>query len=145
MKDIDGYEGKYAITKDGRVWAYPRPKGSLGKPHDGLWLKQKISTRGYPTICLRNGEKRGKDLLIHRLVLQTYVGPSNGLTANHINGIKTDNRLENLEWISQMDNIRHARDVLGAYIGKRNGRYVDGRRMKKQVVGVKQLIAERKE
>lgn len=128
MKDIPGYEGKYAITKDGRIWAYPSIRGKLGKPHNGIWMKPKVNLRGYVVICLRNGGKRGKYCLVHRLVLLTYIGePEQGLQCNHKNGIKIDNRLENLEWVTHTANIRHARDVLGAYLGKNNGRYIDGR------------------
>lgn len=45
---------------------------------------------------------------VHRLVLQTFIGPSEGREVNHINGVKDDNRLENLQWVTHRDNIKHA-------------------------------------
>ncbi len=61
---------------------------------------------GYKGIVFK---KCGKAHLIHRLVLSAFVRPANGKeTANHKNGVRSDNRVENLEWLSQSDNIKHA-------------------------------------
>jgi hypothetical protein len=51
----------------------------------------------------------GKTHLIHRLVLSAFVRPANrGEDGNHRNGARSDNRLENLEWASHSDNVKHA-------------------------------------
>lgn len=76
----------------------------------GKWrvLKGGLDADGYRVITLMQSGKRscGK---VHRLVMLAFVGPSD-LVVNHRNGIKTDNRLENLEYITQAQNIQHALD-----------------------------------
>lgn len=68
-------------------------------------LKPYIHSNGYGEVHL---SKVGKQS-IHRLVLQTFIGPAPINTeANHKNGIKMDNRIENLEWITRSENMKHA-------------------------------------
>jgi hypothetical protein len=98
MKDIQGYEGLYAVTTCGKVWSYISNK----------WLKSYDDRVGYLQVSLRK-EGRTKKFRIHRLVLLTYVpNPLNLPTVNHINGVKTDNYLNNLEWLSYTENNVHA-------------------------------------
>ena len=87
MKDIKNYEGLYAVTEDGRVWSYKNSK----------WLNP-LNNRGYQRVQLC---KEGKRIAysIHRLVAETYLpNPKSLPCVNHKNEIKTDNRVENLEW-----------------------------------------------
>jgi hypothetical protein len=109
MKDIPGFEGRYAITKDGRVWSHER-KPFIGRPAVGQWLKERIGFFEYKTVFLRDDNGKGNDYSVHRLVLLTYLGqpPTSKHEANHINGNKLDNRIENLEWVTSSENRKHA-------------------------------------
>ena len=89
--DIKGYEGLYKIYEDGRVWGCRFKK----------FLKPGIKSTGYYHCSLC---KKGKvnNFLIHRLIALHYIeNPNNYLTVDHINRLRTDNRIENLRWASR--------------------------------------------
>lgn len=106
-KDIAGYEGKYAITTDGRVYSHSRVD-TRGKLRKGRWLKPREHGGGYLQVSLCDKGKV-KQLYIHRLVAITFIdNPRSHPQVNHINGIKTDNNTSNLEWVTPSQNMLHA-------------------------------------
>ncbi|QXE92428.1 NUMOD4 motif-containing HNH endonuclease [Geomonas subterranea] len=101
---VPGYEGLYAITKNGVVFSLPRPsskKLNIMNPVDNM-------KAGYLRVVLcKDGQT--KLWYIHRLVALAFIpNPENKPMVNHKNGNKRDNRLENLEWVTSMENHTHA-------------------------------------
>lgn len=76
-------------------------------------LKPSKTGPGYLSVWfVVNG--RGRNTQVHRLVAMAFVeGFMPGLDVNHKNGIKTDNRAENLEWVTRSENMLHSANVLG--------------------------------
>ena len=121
-KDIPGYEGYYQVSSLGRVKSVSRkiyielPGGKRSYYRN---QREKIKTTpvfgsgGYCQVELyQNNIERM--FQVHRLVATAFIpNPENLPTVNHKNGIRTDNRLENLEWCSYRDNNLHAIRVLG--------------------------------
>lgn len=106
-KYIKGYNNKYYITRDGKV--YISNYRNTGKPKE---MKPRIIA-GYLALGLEGNTVEGirnqKIHKIHRLIAEAFVpNPENKPCINHINGNKLDNRVENLEWVTIEENTRHA-------------------------------------
>lgn len=98
-KAIVGFES-YKIHKDGYVTS----------TRSGRILKTDLVGKGYYLVTLSEKGNKKREY-IHRLVGFAFIpNPDKKPFINHINGIKTDNRVENLEWITHKDNLRHAYD-----------------------------------
>jgi hypothetical protein len=115
--DIKGYEGLYKINRQGqikRLKGYQASEERILTPID--------NGRGYLGVGLcKNGKK--KRFYIHRLMAETFIlNPEKKEQVNHLNGVKSDNRLENLEWATRSENQRHMYEVLG-YKGANTGRF----------------------
>lgn len=93
-------ELKYEISNQGNVRSLYRDR----RP-----CKFGLTARGYSVVWLYKGNRKYTKTTVHRLVAQSFVpGQRPGLQINHKNGIKTDNRDENLEWVTPRENVRHA-------------------------------------
>ncbi len=124
-KDIKGYEGLYQVSNLGRVKSldrYVNYKNKSKAVRKGVIRKAKIG-KGYFLINLsKDGVKRF--FLVHRIVAETFLeNPSSKKTVNHINGIKTDNTVNNLEWSTYSENAIHAHNLgLKCQKGTKNNR-----------------------
>ena len=108
-KPVPGYELQYEASSLGRI----RSTRSKTNTRCGLILKPKVSKRKYLDVTLcNNGIK--KSYRVHAVIAVAFLGPRPlGGTVNHKDGNKQNNTVDNLEWCSVKDNIRHARLFLG--------------------------------
>ncbi len=99
------YHDRYVVYCDGRV----------ANAKTGKFLSPGVQGKGYGTVQLYDGSspKSPKSFLVHRLIAEAFLGDRPGMHVNHKNGNKLDNRLENLEWVTNQENVDHARKVLG--------------------------------
>ncbi len=96
QKPYPGNE-KYHITTCGKVISYCRGKTRMLMLTETQW--------GYITVKIYSISPQSRTRRVHQLVLETFVGPCpEGHVAHHKNGIKTDNRLANLEWTTISEN-----------------------------------------
>lgn len=108
-KDIEGYEGAYRVSSFGRIKSLKRPYNRNEKI-----LTPVRHSAGYLKIILIILNDKRKNAYIHRLVAQAFIpNPESKPFINHINGDTTDNRVDNLEWCTNGENLRHAYLKLG--------------------------------
>tara|TARA_R110002020_G_scaffold252018_1_gene465816 strand:- start:1268 stop:1768 length:501 start_codon:yes stop_codon:yes gene_type:complete len=92
--DIIGYEGKYKIYEDGRVWSYKRE----------IFLKAFTNKIGYYQLDLRKDNKR-KMFKLHRLLALHFIpNPNNLPQVDHIDRNRKNNDLSNLQWVTSQEN-----------------------------------------
>lgn len=96
-KPVVGFEGYYAVSNTGEVMSLRKNRR----------LRQRIDRYGYPKVAF---SVHGKSFYftVHRLVATAFIpNPEQKKTVNHINEDKTDNRAENLEWLTTRENDNH--------------------------------------
>ena len=115
-KAVIGYENLYEVSNFGRVKSLNR-LDSMGRVVEETIKAQHIGTTGYPAITLnKNGKKKTK--VVHQLVAESFLGhiPDNyNGVINHIDNIKTNNRLDNLEVVSSRYNTQYSKSTEGVY------------------------------
>ncbi len=109
--EIKGYEGHYEINTSGVIHSLERTKkgrfNNIAK-EKGCTKKNSLATIGYRHVNLYKDGKY-KTLYVHRILAETFLpNPNNYKYINHLDGNKDNNLLDNLEWCTQQENIRHA-------------------------------------
>lgn len=106
-KPVVGWETAYEVSDLGRVRSLDRTT-NRGNRIEGRIRKPQLLPTGYLYVALKcNGRKA--NAYVHRMVAEAFIGPHReGFFINHRSGVKTDNRLENLEWVTRSENMLHA-------------------------------------
>jgi len=98
LRPIKGYEAIYSIDENGKVWSWQSSR----------FLKPGLDTAGYYQVSFTR-DKKAKMFKLHRLLMLTFKPTDKiGVEVNHIDGVKTNNNLDNLEWVSHRDNVLHS-------------------------------------
>lgn len=129
---IKGFDGRYEISNLGRVKSL---SGKMwGRKPKGERILSPVLNNGYYRFLLyANGRRSIKS--VHRVVAEAFiVKPESKCQVNHINGIKTDNRVENLEWVTAKENIVHAHRTGLTNVAK--GSRVHGSKLKEEQIPV---------
>ena len=129
FKDIPGYEGLYKVSNTGSVYSI------LGNRK----LNGSDKGDGYNRVTLTK-EGQIKRFNVHRLVMLAFIGPSD-LQVNHIDGNKSNNCLDNLQYVSKSENMLHAYKT-GLNVGLKGEDNAASKLTKKQVIEIKQLLKE---
>lgn len=119
FKELNGYEGCYEISNHGRIKCLVRK----GVPKEIFKSLRIHPNHGYIDVQLRKDNKV-KTLKLHRLVAINFLPNPNDLpVVNHKDGNKTNNKVDNLEWVTHKENILHAHKMGLVDLSKGNNHY----------------------
>jgi len=114
-KPIEGWEGIYEVSNWGRVKSLKREAHIIRQGYPQIiYVKEKILKPRYTGdkyLCVGLSRGKGKTFTVHPLVAKAFLKKPitiEKLCVNHINGIKSDNSVNNLEWVTQKENIQHS-------------------------------------
>lgn len=108
-KNVVGFEGIYSVSSCGQVRRDVPSRGFGSRSFAGKIMSQKKCTDGYRSVSLYPLQGKQKQIHVHRLVAIAFIGPvPSGLVVNHKDGIKHNNDLSNLEYLTTSQNIKHA-------------------------------------
>lgn len=141
FKNIKGYEGLYQISNIGTVKSISRiiKRGNSQLTVKESILKTWINKGGYVSVKLFKNSI-GKSFRIHRLIAIAFIeNTQNKDCINHIDGIKTNNIIENLEWVTKSENTKHAFKI-GIQTNNRIGIFGDLNNLSKSVYQYKDGI-----
>jgi len=132
-REIDGFNGRYQVSNLGRV----RNKNIIMKAFMGFG-----SGGEYFRIALVHPENGQKKHPVHRLVAKAFIpNPDNKPFINHKNCIRNDNRVSNLEWCTQSENVQHAVKA-GRYRPPLGEKSLSSKLTNAQVVEIKKQLNE---
>lgn len=134
---VPGHEGRYEVSSFGRVRSFLTVRSMLrpGK-----------KSGGYLNVILRDpsARTRSRSVSVHRLVAIAFLGnPPERHEVNHIDGDKTNNRLENLEYVTRSENVKHA-IAMGLNKRPRGADHASSKLSDHDVAKIKAIIQYRK-
>lgn len=144
-KDIDGYVGLYQVSNLGRVRSLDREviyKDGRKVLRKGRLIKQQLNTSGYSCFRIWR-EGAGRTVTTHRLVGLAFLKKIPGKEfINHIDGIRTNCRVDNLEWCTPKENSEHACKVLKSRPSTFGVKNPNVRLTEEQVLKIRKLLKE---
>lgn len=148
-RDINGFEGLYQVSNLGRIRSLDREivyKNGKVHRYKGQTMKPNMTGRGYKEdegyygITLRNSGVR-TPVSVHRVVAETFIpNPYNKETVNHIDENKTNNRMDNLEWLTDYENNRY-----GTHDVRQAQSLINNPKISKPVISINVITGEVKE
>jgi len=144
-KDVPEYEGVYQASNMGNVRSLdryaPHNRWDVKQGLKGKMIAQNKTKFGYFSLKLSR-----RSYQVHRIIAKTFIpNPENKPQVNHINGIKTYNRVENLEWCTSKENVKHSYEIgLASGSRRRGSKNGQSKLIESDVVNIRLMYRQRK-